>query len=500
MPIFAWLNLIHLELSSKKLADPKYSIWESEGHPDTLQLPAKLGDLYRDTRAAADYVYQETGWFRARDGTSYPKNGVDYRLHGLKWISRTKASKLPKVPNASRELSVSDRSMSEVPKNDPPAPSSTSASGIQDVHVVNPANREVLDYVKLWSTGPSRAIHGQFEKGMQILTALASRPEALMFVESSVGRKDCGIDIHGPASTAGAPPSWDLAMKDLLATDGIKWSDSVTNDRLLDIDISDFIILREALANGKYKRGDILYTSVDIPIVQDGKGLSTCGWSFDPFLKGPETRLYVPSNSWTLPGAITYPHIDPFAATIYAIPFFGKKLWLLWPATLENLKVLELSKGKPQGMETTLALINQLQGLGILFVDNTKDHHPAFSLRPGTIHCCMSFTESCHGGVALRSTRLGSLTEAVLLLEWAADLVSRLLSDVGYDYEVKLAMAEELRFDAEQWRMVWAEMDEEGEDGEEKKKLAKALKEAVAVLKQAKTAWRLTRKFVIPDF
>jgi len=97
-------------------------------------------------------------------------------------------------------------------------------------------------------------------------------------------------------------------------------------------------------------------------------------------------------------GAITHPHIDYQGASQLMYHISGRKLWLTWPATTRNIKILldrELRHGNP--METAEA-IEVLEGLELYLLDETQE---AFYLPGGTIHAVISLTTCCHAGLYL---------------------------------------------------------------------------------------------------
>lgn len=76
----------------------------------------------------------------------------------------------------------------------------------------------------------------------------------------------------------------------------------------------------------------------------------------------------------------------------------GKKLWLLWPPTVENLRLIEITWSGNSTVDDTLRLLDDLEGLQVLYMTEEEFGEFVFFLRPGTIHSCISVTESCHAG------------------------------------------------------------------------------------------------------
>jgi hypothetical protein len=96
-------------------------------------------------------------------------------------------------------------------------------------------------------------------------------------------------------------------------------------------------------------------------------------------------------------GAITEAHIDEVTLHAHMIHIHGRKLWLFWPPTPENLEFLFRNKhfSETRKLPVDLAIKN-LKGLEVLFIDDEKI---GFSIPPSTIHAVMSFSKiSGHTG------------------------------------------------------------------------------------------------------
>ncbi|KAF9447704.1 hypothetical protein P691DRAFT_760528 [Macrolepiota fuliginosa MF-IS2] len=107
-----------------------------------------------------------------------------------------------------------------------------------------------------------------------------------------------------------------------------------------------------------------------------------------------------PWHYMIVPGAgITFSHVDTWTGCTYISHFSGKKLWLFWPGTLENYRVLysRLLKGGDHHVLPAAAIWG-LSGLEVMLVDDTW--RPCWIMAPGTIHCVMTFNPlvATHGG------------------------------------------------------------------------------------------------------
>jgi hypothetical protein len=97
---------------------------------------------------------------------------------------------------------------------------------------------------------------------------------------------------------------------------------------------------------------------------------------------------------WTIsaPGSVTPPHIDDCGMPSIIHHLFGKKMWLLWPATAENRSKWEehLEAGRFDGL--CHALGGLLDGLQVCLLDRPG----WFYIPPGCIHSVITFTVSAH--------------------------------------------------------------------------------------------------------
>jgi len=74
----------------------------------------------------------------------------------------------------------------------------------------------------------------------------------------------------------------------------------------------------------------------------------------------------------------------------------GRKLWLFWPATTRNIRILlerELREGNPIELPEA---IHVLEELDVLLLEDTQE---AFYLPAGMIHAVISFMTCSHAGV-----------------------------------------------------------------------------------------------------
>jgi hypothetical protein len=76
-------------------------------------------------------------------------------------------------------------------------------------------------------------------------------------------------------------------------------------------------------------------------------------------------------------------------------------------------------------INTTINLILRLEGLEVLLLTEEDHFDFMFCLRPNTIHCCLSFTEGCHGGMPICNVRY--MNDLMVVMDWAHDWIANTL-------------------------------------------------------------------------
>jgi hypothetical protein len=170
------------------------------------------------------------------------------------------------------------------------------------------------------------------------------------------------------------------------------------------LQLSDFL---EVFENPRDARRQL-----QIPILRSSKIIkpgSLSDWKFQlPFHLRSETRTLSPEiapsvpdtphqeATFVCPGFVMSTHIDKFLVPDIVIHVTGLKLWMIWPATLENMK-----KAKHHILGDTSKVfdgdinraIRELDGLTLLLV---KEPHTTFILPPGFLHAVITFEPSVH--------------------------------------------------------------------------------------------------------
>ncbi|KAJ2920631.1 hypothetical protein H1R20_g16463, partial [Candolleomyces eurysporus] len=410
-----------------------------------------VGDLHINTSTRITWVYY--------DG-NHPLLGDSVRLFDKIWVERkdwdiaTSSKIVPPLhpaapadssgPTPSAKLTVDNRSM---PSN--------AATGTLTTHslpvATHPSNKWMEELVTQWSSGPPSQVETQCSRGVAILEALLGFNSPIPRISTET-RDSQTCKVIGKASRSGCPPSLRLAVDDIMSAREVRYSNSITNLEEDQVCVADFWTQQALLLDGyKFDRTSRLLVAFDIP--SSTKGLGACRYSSYPY--NPDNGALVSSltNSWTFPGSITHPHMDGIACGMYIIHWRGVKLWLLWPPTHPNLRLMEHSMLTPPSIDTTVSLIKELEGLELLFLTDEELFEFAFCLYPNTIHCCLSFTESSHMGMPVRDISFLPVVENVFgwLDEWIKD---RLIPSSGVCSTEKEQVVEKLQDALDYWKLL----------------------------------------------
>ncbi|KAJ2912351.1 hypothetical protein MD484_g8054, partial [Candolleomyces efflorescens] len=327
-------------------------------------------------------------------------------------------------------------------------PSSTDGPHLPEA--VHPANSWVSSLIREWDSGPPSLVELQQKRGRAILETLLSMETPIERLNAQSTSTPC-CEIFRVGTRMGPRPSQLLAMIDLLSAPDISFSDSFNNTVERSVMAAEFWNAQSLLLSGKpFNRGGRLLAAFDIPATESG--LLSCQY-VPPFEDGKGCSLSHLTNTWTLAGAITHPHSDGIACAMIIVHWRGRKLWLLWPATLLNLRIMQPTLTTTAHLDTTIDIIRHLEGLQVLFLTEEDFFEFTFSLRPNTIHCCLSFTESCHVGMPVRSIRY--LDDFELVMGWAHDfLATTLIPDTIICNEEKAQVVDKYEDAVREWEYI----------------------------------------------
>ena len=255
------------------------------------------------------------------------------------------------------------------------------------------------EYVR-WTSPPLSFVSPTQDVGKQIFTTLANLPRILF----SRPRTESTIQF-GMSYEASVRPSLSLCIQDLM--DGSSQGLATPINSIFGIQ-APHVQARDVLASimtatdrADWGDGRTLLSALDIRFSTNGLG--KCQLDANPY--DSDNRYICDRNTkgqinWggvlTPAGAITHPHIDYHGAAQLMYHIHGRKLWLFWPATTRNIRILlerELREGNPIELPEA---IHVLEELDVLLLEDTQE---AFYLPAGMIHAAISFTTCSHAGV-----------------------------------------------------------------------------------------------------
>ena len=153
----------------------------------------------------------------------------------------------------------------------------------------------------------------------------------------------------------------------------------------------------------------------------------------------------------TLPGSIAEPHMDQAGSASLLNELLGRKLFVVWPPTPNNLKWFSDKYGSFSGSIFDIAL-EQLEEPYCLMLEQGGYE----LLPPGHIHGVLSPRNSAVAGVPIVHSNLRDLAERVL--KWESELMERLRK--GSPAAMKLAHGIEIGVfdDRELWKRLDGEI------------------------------------------
>lgn len=151
----------------------------------------------------------------------------------------------------------------------------------------------------------------------------------------------------------------------------------------------------KSMREGTWKAGDPLYGALDLhtPSLRTLKiesPLEFSGHSPTNFVRKDENKFH-PWDGVVVPmGSITQCHIDEWALSIFFLHVSGRKLWLIWPPTVENLKTYAKDVTTTGKLLTVTEAIDRLDGLQLLYLENSDQI--SWNFPPGTLHAVITFS------------------------------------------------------------------------------------------------------------
>jgi hypothetical protein len=148
--------------------------------------------------------------------------------------------------------------------------------------------------------------------------------------------------------------------------------------------------------------------------------MGMCAITADPYESDPGSSFNPKirwKNSWTTaitpPGSITHTHLDGIGCSQFMVHFWGKKLWLFWPPTEENLRFYGRYHTQLAPQSLTMDSIQHLSGLQLHYIDNA---YSACILPPNYLHAVISITASAHAGISF--CHFSHVLESIRMMKW----------------------------------------------------------------------------------
>ena len=316
----------------------------------------------------------------------------------------------------------------------------------------NPQNSWLLTLLERWESMGYRSC--QASRMKDTLISLASRKETLKthpVIDNTLGmfenpEKNPTITQALASLRAATPEDYN---EYIVALDGN--SDNLKR--------SDFL---EVFENPREARRPL-----QIPLLRSSKIVkpgSLSDWKFQlPFhLRSPTRTLSLQTDSpvagtphqeatYVCPGFVMSTHIDKFLVPDIVIHVSGLKLWMIWPATLENMR-----KAKNHVLGDTSKIfegdinraVRDLDGLTLLL---TKEPYTTFILPPGFFHAVITFEPSVHLSgwyldLAMFDENIQSFDQYLDLLESEWKIVKKSFLHSDYFCQLDFTNAEFYRF------------------------------------------------------
>ncbi|RXW22175.1 hypothetical protein EST38_g3682 [Candolleomyces aberdarensis] len=514
-----------------------YTVTRAPGDPAPA-FSGSRGDVYVNTDTSIIWIHLggHHGWKLADTTVSNrgipdqahpaPEVGKEYRLFNTEWVGRTLFYKgfwagelassksrtmevSPSVVTPSvtttiaatdHELSTQDEDDDEPPPSPPPAKkrklNTPEAEPIMaDIEpqprqkVAHSANQFLLDLClhDQWESSTSSLVESQLHKAKRIFDELLNLDHPIRWLPKEQPTISDTCIIVGPARKHpdGVAPTFRHLVDDLCqAGPNTSYVDSVTN--LVEqgkVSIADIWVQQINFIEGEsFPMGSRVLCPMDVPFSE--KGLLQCRWRCPPFDKG-NADMDVDmvgsedSTSSSASSAQQQIRLHPTTCGTYTIHWRGTTLWLMWPATLENLQKMEPTFTSVPDIELTAKLIRTLEGPEMLFLREEEDEEDreddsdsnedddsdeeeekervptefAFYIRPNTIYCSLSFTESYQANVCIRES--GFLPELEDIMTWATDfLENRLINSTRVGHLEKAGFVQSFKETVEQWKEI----------------------------------------------
>jgi len=198
-------------------------------------------------------------------------------------------------------------------------------------------------------------------------------------------------------------PTLDICLCDLASarhTDfgAVNFGHATNVDHVTPFHVMASIMKAATVSEDEWRNGQPLLGALTVPGTKHG--LQAYDLTPSPFDKDQDYILSSSSGAQASPrwsssvvplGAITHPHADYYGCSQFISHFEGRKLWLLWPCTEQNLNIVTKAYLEPNFLLTADIAIDILEGLELYFLDSPRNFYiPAYH-----IYATLTFTTSC---------------------------------------------------------------------------------------------------------
>jgi hypothetical protein len=298
----------------------------------------------------------------------------------------------------------------------------------------------------MWSSDPIKSITPLLPVGTSILQELLSLPQALKKSPEDDSTLILLETSTNPAS--GGSPTLGHVIRDLMhPSDDHNIFDFVNRYGNPDVEYPEFFIsMLRATEGHAWDDSRCLYGALNIKSSKDGIG--SCHLRSYPFSSEQSSLVDDAGwvSTWTPPAAISHTHMDYYGSMQYTIHFYGKKLWILWPPTPQNLAWFSLRHKKRADANLTLDCIRNLEGLQLNFLD---DAEARFVIKSNTLHACLSFGSSAH--TATRVWSYSHFDQSYFIMEWGLQWLGGLYISRSQSRAEMTEEADSLKDEMEKW-------------------------------------------------
>jgi hypothetical protein len=290
-----------------------------------------------------------------------------------------------------------------------------------------------------------------WQRGMEAFYAFSAYPEEINLVSNENPKGVC-VEILGKAQRIGEPPSLDLLLRDVKdGADRCRFLSLKTCYVENNVSAEDYLQQDELLEAGDFTvdglRSRIL-AGINIPVTEHGLG--RC--QFPPNPDGAIDAHGEWASTRTPPGNVTLIHIDGYGSRVYCIHWRGDKLWVFWPPTDFNLKLLRGFRKDTLNEREIQEIWTKLERPEMMLLTEEDNYEVQFELKASAAHACFSLSDSAHTGMVRYVYK--DLEEAKRLFDFADKAGRDDCLKGGAPLEVKESIISDLEGDLEGWRSV----------------------------------------------